>query len=175
MWCQEGAGSGPLLDLEGVAQRRQLARPPRITVVAPQDLFDGGSGASPDRLQLRDGLPPPHDREPLPPVLDRIKEVGEATSRLRGTDFGHEIRLSDPIAHRSPVGESGSGRQLGDQARSGAVATVRRGWRRSQVTGQVASSGPDRRWSRACALPGPAAMTRTEPAARTVVPPGVRA
>ena len=42
------------------------------------------------------------DGEVLPAVLDRVEQVRETTSCVRGTHLRHEIRLSDHAGHRRP-------------------------------------------------------------------------
>ena len=95
--------SGPLLDLDQPAKRDQLPGPVRVLGIAAKDLLDGASRTTPNRFQLRDRTPSPHDREPLPPMLDGVEEVSKVTGGVGGTHFGHEIRLSD---FRSPPRES---------------------------------------------------------------------
>src|SRR6266542_1055961 len=95
MSCRGEVDSGPLLDRNELAEGCQLAGPAPVSTVAPQDLLDRASAASPPRPEMSDRPSSPDNREPLPPVLDGIEEVREIAGRIGRADFGHKIRLSD--------------------------------------------------------------------------------
>jgi hypothetical protein len=57
--------------------------------MAAQDVLDGASRSTPNRFQSRDRSPSPHDREPLPPMLDGVEEVSKITGSVGRTHLGH--------------------------------------------------------------------------------------
>jgi hypothetical protein len=44
------------------------------------------------RLERRNGLPAPDDREALAPMLDRVEQVREVAGSFGRADVGHAIR-----------------------------------------------------------------------------------
>jgi hypothetical protein len=83
---------------DAVSQLPQLSRPLRIGHVLPQSALQCPPGPGKGRTDRgHDSAVPDYD-EGLAVGLDAVEDVGEAASRIGGTELFHRIRLSDPHA-----------------------------------------------------------------------------
>ncbi len=75
-----------------------IVQPRLVKRVTPQEVLHPCPSPETNRLELSNRPTSTHDREMLPAMLDRIKQVGEVPGRLGRTDLGHKIRLSDSVS-----------------------------------------------------------------------------